>query len=312
MKRHGLIALWTVWLMAGLGAIGQWSCSSSRGEEPVESDTTHIKKLANFLSDEERDSVARRAHFRDPRERLSGWPEWPQSGDDFRGRRMDTMFWDGLDLRNMDLRGVTMRSSVCTNDDFRGTDFRAADIRWTVFDGSDLRYCNFDQARLFHVKVNDALLDSSTFRGTNMFGMEGHGTMMRYCDFTGALMKDAEFVFANFFKSRGVKARLIRAVLKNSILDSTDFSYADFTGGGLDRASFRGAKLRHANFQGARLANADFSGADVYDVNFFGSRFNNTSFKGAKNIPPEIAAMMDQDSLVSGIWQELKKELKGR
>ena len=307
-----MIWVWGLYALLSFSVALTGGCKPGAGKSRVESDTTGLKKLANFLSEAEIDSVRKLPHFASDEIRLEGWVVWPQNGDSFNGRKMDTIYWDGLDLRRLDMRGVTMRSARCTNNDFRGTDFRVADIRWTVFDGSDLRGCNFDQARLFHVKVNDAVLDSSTFRGTNMFGMEGHGTMMRYCDFTNALMKDAEFVYSNLSGSRGVKARLIRAVFKHSILDSTDFSYADFTGGGLEKASFRGAKLRHANFQGARLADADFSGADLYDVNFFGSRFNNTIMKGAKNIPPEVLKMMNKDSLVTGIWQELKKHLKGR
>ncbi len=125
-------------------------------------------------------------------------------------------------------------------------------------------------------------------------------------------MKDAEFLHANMQGARGIKTRLIRAVLRGSVLDSTDFSYSDFTGGGLEKVSFRGAKLRHANFQGARLMHADFSGADLFDVNFFGSHFDKTSMKGAKNIPKEILPFMDKDSLVTGSWQNLKKHLKGR
>ncbi len=309
MKRPDVF--WWFWGLVLWMGFWQISCKGGTSGN-VESDTTNLKKLANFVHDDERKAIINGPHAVLDTERVKGWPAWPQAYDDFRGRKMDTVFWDSRDLRFLDMRGATMRSAKCTNNNFSGSDFRVSDIRWTVFDGSVMMKCNFDQAKLFHVKVNNVILDSSTFRGANMFGMEGHGTMMRGCDFSNALMKDAEFLHANFTGSRGVKARLIRAVLKESIMDGTDFSYADFTGGGLEKVSFRGAKLRHANFQGARLMGADFSGADLYGANFFGSFFDKTSVKGARNIPPEVLNMMDKDSLVTGIWQDLKQHIKGR
>ncbi len=280
------------------------SVSCSGGKETADIlDTTGLKKVANFLSDEERKAIIEEDNGL---KTLKGFKPWPQDGDDFRNELLDTIFWEDVTVRNADFRGVTMRSSDCSHSDFSGSDFRASDIRWTVFDYSFLQNCRFDQAKMFHVKVNYSDLSGSLFQGTNMFGMEGHGTRFLNCDMRNALMKDVEFIDADFTGTNGLKARLIRAVLKKSVLDSTNFAYADFTGAQLDGASFKGATLRYADLSGAQCYQTDFSGADLKGVNFFKTYLNETNFKDAKNIPPEVKALINEKGLATGMIQDLK------
>ncbi len=266
-----------------------------------------VKKLANFLSDSEKDSII---NLPSSVKRQKGIIPVPQDYDDFRKRNLDTIFWNEKSIRYADFRGAKMRSAKCPGNDFTGSDFRAADIRWTVFDGSIMKHCNFDQARLFHVKVNHAVLDSSTFRGTNMFGMEGHFASLQDCDFSGALMKDAEFLDARFNRSVAYKTRMIRAVLKRSVLDSVTFHEVDLTGGGLEKTSFKGADLENTNFQGCHLEGADFTGANLKNVNFYGAYFDKTVFKNAKNIPSHIKDYIDKDGLASGVVFNRKEQQK--
>jgi len=168
-------------------------------------------------------------------------------------------------------------------------------MKWAVFNNSNLIGCNFDQARMFHVKTNHTVLDSSKFRGANMFGMEGHHASFVNCDFSHALMKDVEFLESDFEKSTALKVRFIRAVLIGSNLDSTDLCYSDFTGAGLEGATFRNARIWGANFQGAHLQGADFSGADLKDCNFFGAEFESTNFENAINIPDDFQKLIIDD-----------------
>ncbi len=278
------------------------SCAGEK-EDAGFYDTTNLKKVANFLSEKERKAIIEADNGL---KTVKGFKAWPQDGDDFRNEIMDTIFWEDVSVRNADFRGVTMRSSDCSHSDFSGSDFRASDIRWTEFDYSFLQNCRFDQAKMFHVKVNFADLSGSSFQGTNMFGMEGEGTRFLKCDMRNALMKDVEFINADFTHTNGLKARLIRAVLKKSVLDSTNFAYADFTGAQLDGASFKGATLRHADLSGAQCYQTDFSGADLKDVNFFKTYLNETNFKGAKNIPPELKPLINEKGLATGMIQDLK------
>ncbi len=292
---------------------GFFSCNSTGGSVEnstgKESDTTNIPELINFLEDNQLDSII---NLDNGLKCLKGIKAVPKDSDDFRRENLDKVYWNHESIVRGDFRGSSFRSARCADLKAPFSDFRAADIRWTIFDGSDLSHCNFDQARLFHVHVNYANLSNSTFRGANMFGMEGHFTKLRNCDMTGALMKDSEFVEADFTGSRAVKAKLIRAVLKDSKLDSTDFSFADFTGGGLEGSTFINAKLRHANFQGGHLQGADLRGADLYGCNFFGTEFEGTNLKGAKNIPEEIKEFIDEKGYATGIWQDMKQNTQNK
>ncbi len=106
-----------------------FSCRFSGSNTNVESDTTHIKKLANFLHDDEIDSIMHKAPPHVKGQRYEGVIPWPQPWDDFRGKKMDTIFWEGRDIPYLDMRGVTMRSAYAINCNLIKSDFRASDIR---------------------------------------------------------------------------------------------------------------------------------------------------------------------------------------
>jgi len=283
------------------------ACANSGPGNIVDSvipDTTGIPELINRMTDAEIDVIIDEETLLDGKKRPKGFVSVPQSGDDFRRAKMDRLYWPKVVVHHGDFRGASVRSGRCVGADFHGSDFRGADIRWTILDEANLTETNFSQARLFHVHVGKANLSNSNFRGANMFGMEGHFANMTNCDFSGALMKDSEFVETDFTGSIALKAVLFRAVLKDSKVDSCDFSYADFTGAGLEGSTFRGTKLIGANFQGGHLQGADFSGADLRDCNFFGTEFEGTNFKDAKNIPEAIHSFINKDGMATGIWQD--------
>jgi uncharacterized protein YjbI with pentapeptide repeats len=272
---------------------------------PSAPDTSSIPELVNYLDEDEFDSImAIETFLADGRARPKGYRALPQPKDDFSGMKLDGIYWPNERVRNADFRGVTMRSANCRNGDYRFGDFRTADIRWSNFDGSALDSSNFRQTKLFHVKVNNASLNGCTFVAANMFGMEGHLATLRNCDFSGALMKDSEFVEADFTASKAVRTKLFRAVLKNAKIDSCDFSYADFTGAGLEESSFVNSRLWGANFQGSHLQGASFVGADLEGCDFFGASLENTDFNEARNIPDEIRKFINKEGFATGIWQD--------
>jgi uncharacterized protein YjbI with pentapeptide repeats len=275
---------------------------------PYVPDTSNIPELAVFLEPDQIHRIVDEETFTSSgKKRLKGIKAVPQNGDDFRRESLDEVYWPKVEVMESDFRGASIRSARCLDGDFRKSDFRVSDVRWSIFDGSTMDSINFKQSRLFHVKVNYAILSNSNFRGANMFGMEGHFTKMRNCDFSGALMKDSEFLESDFTGSKGIKTKLFRAVLISSKLDSCDFSYADFTGAGLEESSFIDSRLWHANFQGGHLQGTDFRGADLKGCNFFGTEFENTNFNGAKNIPNEINCFINENGFATGIWQDSKK-----
>jgi len=289
-----------------------FSCSfqsASRTSQlfPNKPDTTNLPELAVFLEPYQLNAIIdEETTLLNGKKRYKGITAIPQNGDDFRRDSLDEVYWPKASVIEGDFRGASIRSGRCMDGNYRKSDFRAADVRWTIFDGSIMDSINFQQSRLFHVKVNYVPLSNSNFRGANMFGMEGHFTTMRNCDFSGALMKDSEFLESDLTGSVGIKAKLFRAVLIKSKLDSCDFSYADFTGAGLEESSFVNSRLWYANFQGGHLQGTDLRGADLKGCNFFGTEFEGTNFKGAKNIPKEILGFIDENGLATGVWQDTK------
>lgn len=274
---------------------------------PIEPDTTKLPELAIFLEPEQIEAIINKEELLlNGKKRFKGIKAIPQNGDDFRESFLDEVYWPKVSVIEGDFRGVSIRSGRCMEGNYRKSDFRVADVRWTIFDGSIMDSINFEQSRLFHVKVNNVPLSNSNFRGANMFGMEGHYTTMRNCDFSGALMKDSEFLESDLTGSIAIKAKLFRAVLLNSKLDSCDFSYADFTGAGLEESSFINSRLWYANFQGGHLQGTNLSGADLKGCNFFGTEFEGTNFNGALNIPLEIQEFIDENGFATGIWQDKK------
>ncbi len=307
-KKQFIVATFIImFVISGLIQITFVSCNQMNdpghlSHFPMPPDTTNIFKLANFLSDSEREKIINEPNLlKDGKVRYKGILPVPQDKDDFRNAKLDNTYWHNVSSVESDFRGATFRSADCSDGDFSGSDFRVADIRWTKFNNTKLVNCNFSQAKMFHVHVNNADLSNCDFRGTNMFGMEGHDAILKHCDFTGALMKDTEFLYSDFTGSVAVKAKLVRAVLKNSKIDSCDFSYADFTGGGLEGAKFRYSRFHYANFQGAHLQEADFTGADLKGCKFFGANFKNTIFKDAINIPDDVKSL-----IVNGLANDKK------
>jgi uncharacterized protein YjbI with pentapeptide repeats len=274
------------------------SADSSNALFPFPPDTLNLVEFANFMDEDTVAAIIKEEiKLSNGKSRPKGFISFPQNGDDFRDLRLDNVYWRGVNIQNADFRGSYFRSTNCKEGNFSYSDFRVTDMKWAMFDDSRIVDCNFNQAKMFHVHANGAVMDSSTFKGANMFGMEGHHASLRNCDFSHALMKDTEFLQADFTGSIAIKVRLVRAVLMDSKVDSCDFSYSDFTGGGLEGASFINSRLLACNFQGAHLQGVDFTGADLKDCYFFGAEFENTIFKDAINIPKIIKKMIVDDKI---------------
>jgi len=275
---------------------------------PQDPDTTGIPELINFVDQDYIDAlIDQETRLSNGNKRFRGIRVVPQDGDDFRRVSLDEVYWPGVSVIEGDFRGSSLRSGRCYKGSFQRSDFRGADIRWTQFDYSRLDSSDFSQSQLFHVHANMASFHRSNFRGANMFGMEAHFANFRACDFSGALMKDSEFLESDFSTSVGINAKLFRAVLKDSKIDSCDFSFADFTGAGLEESTFIDTRLWFANFQGAHLQGCNFRGADLKGCNFFGAEFETTDFNGVLNIPEEILGFLDENGYATGVWQDSNK-----
>jgi uncharacterized protein YjbI with pentapeptide repeats len=170
----------------------------------------------------------------------------------------------GANLKGADLSHTRLDRSVLMRADLSGANLSGATIlRPTIY--ADLSTNTNDAPRFTGANLTDvhvqAELSGSDFRGANMTranfypleGRPGEGTLatayrniLKYCDFSGAQLEDAN---------------MARAVLW----------FAKFNGADLKRTNFSSADLSRADFSGADISGADFSRADLDGANFVGA-----------------------------------------
>lgn len=277
---------------------------------PNTPDTTNFVELASFLDFEKQAYIiSEQTTLRNGKVRSKGIVAAPAYGDDFRGNTLDNVYWQGVSILEGDFRGNSFHSSNCTKGDFSYSDFRVGAMKWTLFDHSKLVGCNFNQAEMLYVIANETIMDSSTFKGVNMFGMEGFRASFRACDFSYSLMKETEFIETDFTACIALKANFIRAVLVDAKIDSSDLCYSNFSAASLEGTTFKRSRLIGVNFNDANLKGVDFSGADLKDCKFIGAEFENTIFSDAVNIPKNIEKVMVDDQ-ITGIFFGNKINIK--
>lgn len=170
----------------------------------------------------------------------------------------------GSNLKGADLSHTRLDRSVLMRADLSGADLTGATIlRPTIY--ADLSNNTQDAPRFTGANLTDvhvqAELSGSDFRGANLFhanfypleGRPGEGTLatayrnvLKYCDFSGARLEDAN---------------MSRAVLW----------FARFNGANLKGTDFTDADLSRADFSGADISGADFTRADLDGANFVGA-----------------------------------------
>jgi uncharacterized protein YjbI with pentapeptide repeats len=192
------------------------------------------------------------------------------AGLDFGGARLAHAALFGVDLtdanlRGADLSGARLDRAIIIRTDFSGANLTGAImLRPTVYttlaaDWSDAPKFTEADMRGFRAM---AQLDGADFRGADLTGANftpfeyrpGQGTistlarnLLKGCNFTGAVMKDADFSWALF-----TFAKLVNADLSGAKLVKADLSKADRRGANLTGADLTGADLDGANLTGVR------------------------------------------------------------
>jgi uncharacterized protein YjbI with pentapeptide repeats len=171
----------------------------------------------------------------------------------------------GANLSGADLSQTRLDRSVLIRANLSGANLTGATIlRPTIYSDMSNQTSDaprFSGANLTRIHVQ-AELSGSDFRGADLTdadfypleGRPGQGTLvtlsrnvLKYCDFSGARLHDAN---------------MERAVLW----------FAKFTGADLTGTRFVDADLSRADFAGADLSGADFARADLDGANFVGAK----------------------------------------
>ncbi|MCB1519722.1 MAG: pentapeptide repeat-containing protein [Hyphomicrobiaceae bacterium] len=192
------------------------------------------------------------------------------AGLDFKGARMPDADLYGTDLTGANLAGADLSHtrldrSLIIKTDFTGANLEGATmLRPTVY--SDMQFNqadapNFSRARLVRLRVH-ARLDGAIFIGADLTDADfspheeraGAGTIttvprneLTNADFSGAIMRSA-----NFSQAKLSYVRFVHADLKGAKLRNTDLTGADFTGADLAGADLTGADLTRAKLKAAK------------------------------------------------------------
>ncbi len=263
---------------------------------PNPPDTSNFVKFAGKLSVNEKAwLIADTTYSREGKIRKRGIQEVPQDGDDFRGFGFDGGILNNITVRDADFRGDYFRSANAIHSNFSYSDFRWVNMESARFFASKLISCNFTQASMFFFYADSAILDSSLLLSANLFGIHADDASLRYCNFSNALMRDADFINSDFTGSIAIMANMEHSVFIQSKMDSMDLSFVSTSGTTFKGASFVNSRLWYADLSETNLDGVDFSGADLKGCNFNGANFKNTIFKGAFNIPAKLKSKISND-----------------
>ena len=152
----------------------------------------------------------------------------------------------------------------------------------------DLRKAQTDEVRKvlanglrYAVDLRNADLSSCTLSG-GYIGQKGGDR--RSVDMSQADLYDAKCVRTSFRNVTAVETVFYAATLEKAVFEGADCR----------RANFRDANCERAKFGGADLAGADFTGASIG-----GARFRTDENILAKNIPAEVAALLDEKTWIA-------------
>jgi len=138
-----------------------------------------------------------------------------------------------LDLSKLNLSGVNLAGAR-----MKKVDLSDSNLSRAILKEADLSQSNLSGANMEGAVLNDVRLDGANCANTIFRSVSIEGT-----DFSGLILKDADF--------------------SNACGEYADFSGADLTG-----AVFVDAKLPRSDFDGCQLASADFRKAEIKDADF--------------------------------------------
>lgn len=158
-------------------------------------------------------------------------------------------------LKDSDLKGVTVNEGKFDASDLRGSDFSTSGLLQSSYKCSDLRDVKFDGADLTGAIYNMSDLNNVNLVGANLTRAKFIMSDIRNVCFDGANLTEAKFNMSD----------VRNAGFKNCIFDNTEFKTCDLSGVCFDNlvfnnTAFNKTALAGASFRNAILRNVSFKG----------------------------------------------------
>jgi uncharacterized protein YjbI with pentapeptide repeats len=206
-----------------------------------------------------------------------------------------------IDLREVDLNGISFRGANLRDADLQGINLNNADLT-----DADLSKANLTGAELTNATINNAdlrgaLVANTKFTDADLTGANFYGTDLRTAELNNANLSEANLDLTDLRDANLHNAKLISATLYGAQLIKANILGANFSNANLLKANLNRAKLIGVNFNGANLTNvnliladlreadlsnaiacdADFSRADLRNTNLINSNLHNSDLTRA-------------------------------
>ena len=206
----------------------------------------------------------------------------PNGHVNYAGRSLRDLDLSGLDFRAAELSGADLFGADLTDANLKGVNFKGGNLNRTIIIRANFAGANLKNATLMRPSVSTSLdydpRESPSFRGTDMRNITMTAKMI------GADFREANLSGG---KLGPHEPRADLSSMPSSILKSCDFSGAIMTDIDLSRAvlvfsRFVGADLRGARLDLADLSKADLSGADLTGADMTNANLDEANLTGAK------------------------------
>jgi uncharacterized protein YjbI with pentapeptide repeats len=201
---------------------------------------------------------------------------------DFSGRNLRDLDLSGLDFHAARLAGSDLFGADLTSSNLTGVDLSNGNLNRTIVIRADFSGANLHNVTFMRPSVSTSLeydvAEAPKFAGADMRNIRMTGKMVG-ADFRGANLTGARL--------GPHEPRADISSMPASILKSCDFSGALLTDVDLSRAiltfsRFVGADLRRVSFVAADLSMADLSGADLTGSDLTGANLDGANLAGVK------------------------------
>jgi uncharacterized protein YjbI with pentapeptide repeats len=198
-----------------------------------------------------------------------------------------------------------LRDLVLNHAHLKDANLRRADLEGVNFEQSNLQNAILSSANLRDAYLAYANLEGANLQKADLEGAKLNGANLQNADLCRANLEGASLEGARLSRARLNFAHMELANLGGAILDGTQLANADlretYLGGAiLVRAGLRNALLENANLEEADLTDADLRYANLRGVNLAGVKMTGAKVHG-------LEVEVDQLKLVTAEWVDLSE-----
>jgi uncharacterized protein YjbI with pentapeptide repeats len=172
----------------------------------------------------------------------------------------------GCDFKDADLKNFNLRNVTLSRSSFHGTDLRQADLSYSIIDSCRMGGSILDSANFTNCEFTDNKWEQDYLTSTAAYAIFDSAYMVR-CDFNRVLMTGVSINNVHFQASSLTNVNMINASAVNSDFSSVKISgsvlsYSNFFKTGFYNSNMQSSDISHCN-----LSDTDFGSSVLIDLN---------------------------------------------